>query len=101
MIVILHGGPHNVSLSSFSKNSGFLASIGYSLLIVNYRQVCCFQIISNIIGLAGFISSIFLVLYGSINNNVLAEVHLDLVRRHCNHFWARSEHRCQLLLLFF
>ncbi|XP_076949770.1 acylamino-acid-releasing enzyme-like [Bidens hawaiensis] len=37
MIVILHGGPHNVSLSSFSKTSGFLASIGYSLLIVNYR----------------------------------------------------------------
>ncbi|KAF5778995.1 putative acylaminoacyl-peptidase transcription factor WD40-like family [Helianthus annuus] len=37
MIVILHGGPHSVSLSSFSKTSGFLASIGYSLLIVNYR----------------------------------------------------------------
>lgn len=37
LIVILHGGPHSVSLSSFSKSSGFLASIGYSLLIVNYR----------------------------------------------------------------
>ncbi|KAI3695684.1 hypothetical protein L1987_78683 [Smallanthus sonchifolius] len=37
LIVILHGGPHGVSLSSFSKTSGFLASIGYSLLIVNYR----------------------------------------------------------------
>ncbi|GKA42209.1 acylamino-acid-releasing enzyme-like protein isoform X1 [Tanacetum coccineum] len=38
MIVILHGGPHGVTLTSFSKTSGFLASIGYSLLIVNYRQ---------------------------------------------------------------
>ncbi|CAH1427163.1 unnamed protein product [Lactuca virosa] len=37
MIVILHGGPHTSLLSSFSKSSGFLASIGYSLLIVNYR----------------------------------------------------------------
>ncbi|XP_071696534.1 acylamino-acid-releasing enzyme-like isoform X2 [Rutidosis leptorrhynchoides] len=37
MIVILHGGPHGVSLSSFSKSLGFLASVGYSLLIVNYR----------------------------------------------------------------
>ncbi|PWA86149.1 acylaminoacyl-peptidase-related protein [Artemisia annua] len=40
MIVILHGGPHGVTLTSFSKTSGFLASIGYSLLIVNYRQQC-------------------------------------------------------------
>ncbi|XP_051127706.1 acylamino-acid-releasing enzyme isoform X3 [Andrographis paniculata] len=37
LIVILHGGPHSVSLSSFSKSSAFLASLGYSLLIVNYR----------------------------------------------------------------
>lgn len=37
MIVVLHGGPHSVSLSSFSKSLGFLASLGYSLLIVNYR----------------------------------------------------------------
>ncbi|GLT99491.1 hypothetical protein SLE2022_169280 [Rubroshorea leprosula] len=37
LIVILHGGPHAVSLSSFSKTSAFLSSIGYSLLIVNYR----------------------------------------------------------------
>ncbi|KAJ9536989.1 hypothetical protein OSB04_029722 [Centaurea solstitialis] len=37
LIVILHGGPHSVSPSSFSKSSGFLASLGYSLLIVNYR----------------------------------------------------------------
>lgn len=37
LIVILHGGPHSVALSSFSKSQAFLASIGYSLLIVNYR----------------------------------------------------------------
>ena len=39
LIVILHGGPHSVSLSSFSKSLAFLSSIGYSLLIVNYRWV--------------------------------------------------------------
>ncbi|KAI5397372.1 hypothetical protein KIW84_063256 [Lathyrus oleraceus] len=37
LIVVLHGGPHTVALSSFSKSQAFLASIGYSLLIVNYR----------------------------------------------------------------
>ncbi|GAA0165166.1 serine protease [Lithospermum erythrorhizon] len=37
MLVILHGGPHTVSVSSFSKSFAFLFSLGYSLLIVNYR----------------------------------------------------------------
>ncbi|XP_059632429.1 acylamino-acid-releasing enzyme-like isoform X2 [Cornus florida] len=37
LIVILHGGPHSVSLTSYSKSLAFLSSIGYSLLIVNYR----------------------------------------------------------------
>ncbi|XP_062168533.1 acylamino-acid-releasing enzyme-like isoform X2 [Alnus glutinosa] len=37
LIVILHGGPHAVSISSFSKSLAFLSSIGYNLLIVNYR----------------------------------------------------------------
>ncbi|XP_039690116.1 acylamino-acid-releasing enzyme isoform X3 [Medicago truncatula] len=37
LIVVLHGGPHSVSLSSFSKSQAFLSSLGYSLLIVNYR----------------------------------------------------------------
>ncbi|XP_009600933.1 acylamino-acid-releasing enzyme [Nicotiana tabacum] len=37
LIVVLHGGPHFISLSSFSKSLAFLSSIGYSLLIVNYR----------------------------------------------------------------
>ncbi|KAG8373132.1 hypothetical protein BUALT_Bualt12G0138900 [Buddleja alternifolia] len=37
LIVLLHGGPHSVLLSSFSKSSAFLCSLGYNLLIVNYR----------------------------------------------------------------
>lgn len=37
LIVMLHGGPHSVSLSGFSKPLAFLSSLGYSLLIVNYR----------------------------------------------------------------
>ncbi|XP_027366055.1 acylamino-acid-releasing enzyme-like [Abrus precatorius] len=37
LIVVLHGGPHDVSLSYFSKSVAFLSSLGYSLLIVNYR----------------------------------------------------------------
>ncbi|XP_002517031.2 acylamino-acid-releasing enzyme isoform X2 [Ricinus communis] len=37
LIVMLHGGPHSVSSSSFSKSLAFLSSLGYSLLIVNYR----------------------------------------------------------------
>uniref|UniRef100_A0A0A9DNG0 Peptidase S9 prolyl oligopeptidase catalytic domain-containing protein n=1 Tax=Arundo donax TaxID=35708 RepID=A0A0A9DNG0_ARUDO len=36
-VVILHGGPHSVSVSSYSKSSAFLASLGFNLLIVNYR----------------------------------------------------------------
>ncbi|KAM3249131.1 hypothetical protein P3L10_010900 [Capsicum annuum] len=37
LIVVLHGGPHCVSLSSFSKSLSFLCSLGFSLLIVSYR----------------------------------------------------------------
>ncbi|XP_030541210.2 acylamino-acid-releasing enzyme isoform X2 [Rhodamnia argentea] len=37
LIVVLHGGPHAVSISSFSKSCAFLSSLGFSLLIVNYR----------------------------------------------------------------
>ncbi|XP_062205252.1 acylamino-acid-releasing enzyme 2-like isoform X2 [Phragmites australis] len=36
-VVILHGGPHSLSVSSYSKSSSFLASLGFNLLIVNYR----------------------------------------------------------------
>ncbi|KEH27833.1 acylamino-acid-releasing enzyme-like protein, putative [Medicago truncatula] len=37
LIVILHGGPQDVSSSHFSNSWAFLSSVGYSLLIVNYR----------------------------------------------------------------
>ncbi|KAK6929879.1 Acylamino-acid-releasing enzyme, N-terminal domain [Dillenia turbinata] len=48
LVVVLHGGPHSVSLTSFSHSLAFLSSIGYSLLIVNYRLLvylswCCFD----------------------------------------------------------
>lgn len=36
-VVILHGGPHSASVSSYSRSSAFLASLGFNLLIVNYR----------------------------------------------------------------
>ncbi|XP_072978662.1 acylamino-acid-releasing enzyme 1 [Typha angustifolia] len=36
-VTILHGGPHSVSLTSYSKSLAFLSSLGYNLLIVNYR----------------------------------------------------------------
>ncbi|XP_031487797.1 acylamino-acid-releasing enzyme isoform X1 [Nymphaea colorata] len=37
LIVVIHGGPHSVSLASYSKSLAFLASLGFSLLVVNYR----------------------------------------------------------------
>ncbi|KAM5552922.1 acylamino-acid-releasing enzyme [Rosa sericea] len=37
LIVFLHGGPHTVSLSSFSKSLAFLSTIGFNLFLVNYR----------------------------------------------------------------
>ncbi|CAA7388034.1 unnamed protein product [Spirodela intermedia] len=37
LIVVIHGGPHSVSLTSYSKSLAFLASLGFNLLIVNYR----------------------------------------------------------------
>ncbi|GAV69585.1 Peptidase_S9 domain-containing protein [Cephalotus follicularis] len=37
LIVILHGGPHSVSLTSYTKSLAFLSSVGFSLLVVNYR----------------------------------------------------------------
>jgi acylaminoacyl-peptidase len=38
-VVILHGGPHSISVSSYSRSSAFLASLGFNLLTVNYRYV--------------------------------------------------------------
>lgn len=36
-IVVLHGGPHSVYPTSYSKSLAFLFSQGYNLLVVNYR----------------------------------------------------------------
>jgi acylaminoacyl-peptidase len=36
-IVVLHGGPHSVYPSSYSKSLAFLHAQGYNLLVVNYR----------------------------------------------------------------
>jgi hypothetical protein len=38
-IVVLHGGPHSVYPSSYSKSLAFLFSQGYNLLVVNYRWI--------------------------------------------------------------
>lgn len=35
--LVLHGGPHSTSVSGYSKSSAFLTSLGFNLLIVNYR----------------------------------------------------------------
>ncbi|CAD5175172.1 unnamed protein product [Musa acuminata subsp. malaccensis] len=37
LVLILHGGPHSVSLTSYSKSLAFLSTLGYNLLLVNYR----------------------------------------------------------------
>ncbi|ONK60593.1 uncharacterized protein A4U43_C08F20250 [Asparagus officinalis] len=37
LIILIHGGPHSVTLSSYSKQASFLSSLGYNLLLVNYR----------------------------------------------------------------
>ncbi|KAI0516333.1 hypothetical protein KFK09_009005 [Dendrobium nobile] len=37
VIVIIHGGPHSVSSTTYAKSLAFLSSLGYNLLIVNYR----------------------------------------------------------------
>ena len=55
LIVVIHGGPHSVSLTSFSKSLAFLASLGFNLLIVNYRLVLKF--LSGILRLSQCLSS--------------------------------------------
>ncbi|KAK8933434.1 hypothetical protein KSP39_PZI015418 [Platanthera zijinensis] len=37
LILILHGGPHSVISTTYSKSLAFLSSLGYNLLAVNYR----------------------------------------------------------------
>jgi hypothetical protein len=45
-IVVLHGGPHSVYPSSYSKSLAFLFSQGYNLLVVNYRSAFILLLIS-------------------------------------------------------
>lgn len=37
LVVVLHGGPHSVTQTNFSRTAAFLSALGYSLLHVNYR----------------------------------------------------------------
>ncbi|CAM6101899.1 unnamed protein product [Calypogeia fissa] len=37
LVVVLHGGPHSVSQTTFSRTYAFLSALGFSLLHVNYR----------------------------------------------------------------
>ncbi|XP_020591704.1 acylamino-acid-releasing enzyme 1 isoform X2 [Phalaenopsis equestris] len=37
LIVIIHGGPHSVFSTTYAKSVAFLSSLGYNLLLVNYR----------------------------------------------------------------
>eukprot|EP00249_Psilotum_nudum_P023449 c28878_g1_i1 orf=28-2523(+) len=37
LIVVLHGGPHSVSTTAFSRATAFLTALGFNLLLVNYR----------------------------------------------------------------
>ncbi|PKA61420.1 acylaminoacyl-peptidase [Apostasia shenzhenica] len=37
VILVLHGGPHAVSSTTYSKSLAFLSSLGYNILLVNYR----------------------------------------------------------------
>lgn len=37
LIVVLHGGPHSVSQTTYSRPLVFLSALGFSLLHVNYR----------------------------------------------------------------
>ncbi|KAI3903814.1 hypothetical protein MKW92_041230 [Papaver armeniacum] len=55
LIVILHGGPHFLMLTNFSKNHAFLSALGYSLLIVNYRGSLGFgeEALQSILGNVG------------------------------------------------
>ncbi|KAJ7569387.1 hypothetical protein O6H91_01G075800 [Diphasiastrum complanatum] len=37
LLLVLHGGPHSVSLTNFSRTNAFLLASGFNLLHVNYR----------------------------------------------------------------
>ncbi|CAM6034265.1 unnamed protein product [Sphagnum compactum] len=37
LVLVLHGGPHAVTQTSFSRTAAFLSALGFNLLHVNYR----------------------------------------------------------------
>lgn len=71
LVVVLHGGPHTVSQTSFSRNTAFLSALGFSLLHVNYR------------GSLGFGEEALQSLLGNIGRQDVSDVlaALDLVIR--------------------
>lgn len=43
-ILFLHGGPHSAYAASYAHSVAFLASLGYNVVIPNYRWLpCCSQ----------------------------------------------------------
>ncbi len=39
LVLVLHGGPHSVTQTSFSRTAAFLSALGFNLLHVNYRYL--------------------------------------------------------------
>ena len=42
-ILFLHGGPHSAYAASYVHSVAFLASLGYNIVIPNYRWVPCWS----------------------------------------------------------
>uniref|UniRef100_A0A7N2LY09 acylaminoacyl-peptidase n=1 Tax=Quercus lobata TaxID=97700 RepID=A0A7N2LY09_QUELO len=75
LIVFLHGGPHTVSLSSFSKSLAFLSSILFNLLIVNYRGSLGFGE-EALQSLPGKVGEQLLIIYLDVNDVLTAIDHI-------------------------
>lgn len=83
-VVILHGGPHSVSVSSYSKSSAFLASLGFNLLIINYRYS---------LGIPMQFTSYVWQYFQSDCYLIKKEVHQVTERKLCNHFLEKLDPR--------
>lgn len=55
LILVLHGGPHSVSTTCFSRTAAFLSALGFNLFHVNYRGSLGFgeQALQSLPGKAG------------------------------------------------